>query len=54
VQPRIESARVVERKAAKFTRAPWTVSVTIAVIGDDKRCESWLSGVLAKNKGEQE
>ena len=54
VQPRIESARVVERKAAKFTRAPWTVSVTIAAIGDDKRCESWLSGVLAKNKGEQE
>ena len=54
VQPRIESARVVERKAAKFTRAPWTVSVTIAAIGDDKRCESWLSGVLAKNRGEQE
>lgn len=54
VQPRIESARVVERKAAKFSRSPWTVSVTIAAIGDDKRCESWLTGVLAKNKGEQE
>lgn len=54
VQPRIESARVVERKAAKFSRSPWTVSVTIAAVGDDKRCESWLTGVLAKNRGEQE
>jgi outer membrane biosynthesis protein TonB len=54
VQPRIESARVVERKAEKFSRSPWTVSVTIAAIGDDRRCESWLTGVLAKNRGEQE
>ena len=54
VQPRIESVRVVERKAEKFAPAPWTVSVTIAAVGDDKRCESWLSGVLAKNRGEQE
>lgn len=54
VQPRVEGARVVKRSDAKFARAPWTVSVTIALIGDDKRCDSWGVGVLAKNKGDQE
>ena len=54
VQPRIEGARVVQRTDPKFTRAPWTVSVTIALIGDDKRCDSWGVGVLAKNKADQE
>lgn len=54
VQPRILSAKVVERKDPKFTRAPWTVSVTIEALGDDKKCESWLTGVLTKNKAEQE
>lgn len=54
VQPRIEGARVIKRSDAKFSRAPWTVSVTIALIGDDKRCDSWGVGVLAKNKADQE
>lgn len=54
VQPRILSAKVVERKSPKFTRAPWTVSVTIEALGDDKKCESWLTGVLTKNKADQE
>ena len=54
VQPRITSARVVERTNPKFTRSPWTVSVTIEARGDDKRCESWLTGVLNKNRSEQE
>ena len=54
VQPRITSARVVERTNPKFTRAPWTVSVTIEARGDDKRCENWLAGVLNKNRSEQE
>lgn len=54
VQPRVMTAKVVERKDPKFTRAPWTVSVTISATGDDKRCESWLSGVLSKNKSDQE
>lgn len=54
VQPRILSAKVVERKDPKFTRAPWTVSVTIEALGDDKKCESWLTGVLTKNKADQE
>ena len=54
VQPRILSAKVVERKNPKFTRAPWTVSVTVEALGDDKKCESWLTGVLTKNKADQE
>ena len=54
VQPRILSAKVVERKNPKFTRAPWTVSVTVEALGDDKKCESWLTGVLTKNKVDQE
>ena len=54
VQPRILNARVVERKNPKFTRAPWTVSVTLEARGDDKRCASWLTGVLSKNKADQE
>ena len=54
VQPRIISARPVERKGPKFTRAPWSVSVTIEARGDDKRCASWLTGVLNKNKADQE
>lgn len=54
VQPRILSAKVVERRSPKFTRAPWTVSVTIEALGDDKKCESWLTGVLTKNKADQE
>lgn len=54
VQPRILSAKVVERRSPKFTRAPWTVSVTVEALGDDKKCESWLTGVLTKNKADQE
>lgn len=54
VQPRILSAKVVERRNPKFTRAPWTVSVTVEALGDDKKCESWLTGVLTKNKADQE
>lgn len=54
VQPRILSAKVVERKSPKFTRAPWTVSVTLEALGDDKRCANWLKAVLAKNKADQE
>jgi hypothetical protein len=54
VQPRVIGAKVVERKDPKFTRAPWTVSVTVEALGDDKRCASWLTGVLNKNKADQE
>jgi len=54
IQPRILSAKVVERKNPKFTRAPWTVSTTIEAQGDDKRCEAWLTSVLNKNRSEQE
>jgi hypothetical protein len=54
VQPHIEAVKVIKRKDPKFTRAPWTCSVTISLIGDDKRCDSYGVGVLAKNKSEQE
>lgn len=54
VQPRIEGARVVKRNDPKFTRAPWTVSVTVALVGDDKRCDSWGVAAFNKNKADQE
>lgn len=54
VQPRIEGARVVQRTDPKFSRSPWTVSLTIAIVGDDKKCDSWGTGVYNKNKGDQE
>lgn len=54
VQPRIEGARVVKRNDPKFTRAPWTVNVTVALVGDDKRCDSWGVAAFNKNKADQE
>lgn len=54
VQPRIEQVKVIQRKDPKFTRAPWTVSVTISIMGDDKKAESWGVGVYTKNKADQE
>jgi len=54
VQPRVEGAKVVKRADPKFARAPWTVSVTIAVIGEDKKCDAWGTGVLSRNRGDQE
>ena len=54
VQSRVETARVVKRSDPKFNRAPWTVSVTIALSGDDKKCDSWGTGVYTKNKADQE
>lgn len=54
VQPHIESAKVVKRADKKFVRAPWTVNVTISIVGDDKKCDAWGTGVLSKNKGDQE
>lgn len=54
VQPHIEAVKVIKRTDPKFTRAPWTCSVTISLIGDDKRCDSYGVGVLSKNKSEQE
>jgi hypothetical protein len=54
VQPRVLSARVVERKSPKFTRSPWTVSVTLEARGDAKRCANWLKAVHDKNKADQE
>lgn len=54
VQPRVIHARAVERRDPKFTRAPWTVNLTIAIEGDTKKAESWGLGVYSKNKGDQE
>lgn len=54
VQPRVLSAKVVARKSPKFTRSPWTVSVTLEARGDAKRCANWLKAVHDKNKADQE
>ena len=54
VQPHVEAVKVVQRADPKFTRAPWTVSLTVSLIGDDKKCDSWGRGVYDKNKGDQE
>lgn len=54
VQPRVEGARVIERTDPKFTRAPWTVSLTIHIEGDVKKAEAWGLGVYTKNKSDQE
>lgn len=54
VQPRVEHVNVVKRESEKFSNAPWTCSVTIAIIGDDKRCKNWGEGVYTKNRANQE
>lgn len=54
VQPKVVSARVVERKGAQFTRAPYTVAVTISIQGDKDHCMAWAEGVVNKNRGDQE
>lgn len=53
VQPHVEAAQPVKRSDHKFT-APWTVNVTIAISGDDRKCASWGENVYARNRGEQE
>jgi hypothetical protein len=54
VQPSCESARVVKRQDKKFANSPWTVSVTVHVAGDDRKCDSWGVGVYTRNKDDQE
>ena len=54
VQPSCEAARVVKRQDKKFANSPWTVSVTIHVDGDDRKCDSWGVGVYTRNKDDQE
>ena len=54
VQPSCEAARVVKRQDKKFANSPWTVSVTIHVDGDDRKCDAWGVGVYTRNKDDQE
>lgn len=54
VQPSCESARVVRRQDKRFGGAPWTVSTTIHVDGDDRKCDSWGVGVYTRNRDAQE
>ncbi len=54
VQPSCERAKAVKRTDKKFGLNPWTVSVTIRVEGDDRKCDSWGVGVYTRNKADQE
>lgn len=54
VQPKIMSAKAVERKGAQFTRAPYTVWVDINIQGDAAHVKAWAEGVVNKNRGDQE
>lgn len=54
VQPKVMSAKVVERKGAQFTRSPYTVAVVIDIQGDAAHCRAWAEGVVGKNRGDQE
>lgn len=54
VQPSCEAVRVVRRQDKRFGGAPWTVSTTIHVDGDDRKCDSWGVGVYTRNRADQE
>ncbi len=54
VQPSCEAARVVRRQDGKFATSPWTVSTTIHVAGDSRKCDSWGMAVYSRNKDAQE
>lgn len=54
VQPKVMSAKVVERKGAQFARAPYTVLVDINIQGDLAHVKAWAEGVVNKNRGDQE
>ena len=53
VQPHVEAAQPVKRSEKKFP-SPWTVNVTIAIFGDDKKCAAWGENVYTRNRNEQE